>query len=117
MQNTQHFKELLEKELSVLEAELSTVGRKNPDQKGDWEATEADDIDPAEDAEVASGIETYENNKGILSQLEAQLNNVKAALGRIEAGTYGKCEVCGEMIEEDRLEANPSATTCKAHMV
>jgi RNA polymerase-binding transcription factor DksA len=114
--NTTHFKELLENELKTLETELGTVGRKNPDQKGDWEATEAEDIDPAEDAEVANSIEIYENNKGILNQLETRLNEVKSALKKIEDGTFGKCEVCGEAIEEDRLEANPSAKTCKAHM-
>ncbi len=113
---TKHFKELLEKELKTLEEELSTVGRKNPDQKGDWEATESEDIDPAEDAEVANSIETYENNRGILNQLEVRLNNVKKALIKIGEGTYGICEVCGNNIEEDRLEANPHAPTCKAHM-
>ena len=34
----------------------------------------------------------------------------------IAAGTYGTCEVSGEQIEEDRLEADPAARTCKAHM-
>jgi RNA polymerase-binding transcription factor DksA len=114
--NTQHFKELLEKELATLENELSTVGRKNPDSKDDWEATESEDIDTAEDAEVANSIETFENNKGLVAQLEVQLNNVQKALEKIKDGTYGKCEVCGEPIEQDRLEANPSAATCKAHM-
>jgi RNA polymerase-binding transcription factor DksA len=44
------------------------------------------------------------------------LNTVVHALGKIEAGTYGVCEVSGMDIEEDRLEANPAARTCKAHM-
>lgn len=114
--DTTHFKDLLEAELKTLESELATVGRKNPEQKGDWEATESEDIDTAEDAEVANSIETYENNRGVLNSLETQLNNVKSALERIESGNYGKCSVCGNDIEEDRLEANPSATTCKAHM-
>ncbi len=116
MQDTQYFKGLLAKEVDVLEKELASVGRKNPDNASDWEATEKDDIDPAEDAEVASSMETFENNQGILNQLEKQLNEVKDALVKIENGTYGKCEVCGADIENDRLEANPSAKTCKAHM-
>jgi RNA polymerase-binding transcription factor DksA len=114
--NTQHYKDLLEKEVSVLETELATVGRKNPDTAGDWEATESENTDPAEDAEVAESLETLENNKGVLAQLEGRLAEVKKALGKIEAGTYGKCEVCGEAIEEDRLEANLAANTCKQHM-
>ena len=113
----QHFRELLEKEVTTLEKELATIGRKNPDQKGDWEAVEGDMVtDIAEEGDVASGMEQYEDNKSILEQLERQLNDVKSALQKIEAGTYGKCEISGEEIETDRLEANPSAKTCKAHM-
>ena len=115
--NTEHFKKLLENELGTLESELGTIGRKNPDQKGDWEAVEGDVVtDTAEEGDVASGMEQYEDNKAILEQLERQLSDVRGALGKIESGTYGKCEIGGEEIEIDRLEANPSAKTCKAHM-
>ena len=114
--NIEHLKNLLLKEEKLLESELGTVGRKNPDNPTDWEATESEDIDTAEEAEVASSIEVYENNKGVLNQLEIKLNEVQSALNKIEAGTYGKCETCGSSIEEDRLEVNPSAKTCKAHM-
>ena len=31
-------------------------------------------------------------------------------------GTYGSCEISGEAIEVERLEANPAARTCKAHI-
>ena len=48
--------------------------------------------------------------------LQARLTDVNVALGKIENGTYGICEVSGEPIEADRLEANPAARTNKAHM-
>ena len=112
-----HFKELLAKELKLLETELATVGRKNPENPADWEATEKDgEIDNAEEGDVAGGIETYETNIAIVGQLETRLKEVQNALQKIENGNYGKCEVCGENIEQDRLEANPAATTCKTHM-
>ncbi len=115
--NTDHFKELLSGELSKLEAELSTVGRKNPDNLSDWEATEkTNGTDGADELEVADSLEEFENNKGILNQLEIRLNEVKKALSKIDDGTFGVCEVCNEPIEEDRLEANPAAVTCKSHM-
>ena len=38
-QNTEHYKKLLEKELKLLEKDLKTVGRINPDNPKDWEAT------------------------------------------------------------------------------
>jgi RNA polymerase-binding transcription factor DksA len=61
-------------------------------------------------------VEEYGNNTAILKQLETQLLDVSDALTRIEEGTYGVCEVCGEQIEEGRLNANPAARTCVAHM-
>jgi RNA polymerase-binding transcription factor DksA len=115
--DTQHFKELLQKEASVIENELGTLGRKNVTTYSDWEAVQPEmDRDRAEEGEVADNIEQYESNSAVLNQLEIRLNEVKNALEKIEKGVYGKCEVGGETIELDRLEANPAATTCKVHM-
>lgn len=112
-----HFKEKLEAELAILEAELKTVGRHNPKNPADWEAKpEPLDVLPADANEVADRIESYEENIAILTDLEIRYNEVKAALTRIEAGTYGTCSVCGGPIEVERLEANPPATTCKRHL-
>jgi len=115
--DTQHFKELLTNERAVLEKELPTVGKKSQTNPKDWEATEPeDDIDRADETEVADSIEAYESNTGVLEQLEARLAEVNAALEKIEQGTYGTCVVCGKEIEPDRLEANPASATCKEHM-
>lgn len=112
-----YFKEKLEKEKILLEEELSTISRVNPDNPSDWEATTTDiEVDPADDNEVADKMEELEDNKSILNQLEPQLNEVKAALQRIEDGKYGVCEVSGEPIERERLEANPSARTSMKNM-
>lgn len=117
MINTEHFKEKLLAELKTLETELETVGRKNPRNPADWEAKEGEmNTDTAEEAEVAEGIEQYENNSAVLKQLEIRYNEVKDALAKIDMGTYGICEISGLPIEEDRLEANPAARTDKAHM-
>jgi len=37
---------------------------------------------------------------------------IDAALERLDAGSYGRCESCGREIEPDRLEAIPYATLC-----
>ena len=115
--DTKYFKEKLESEIKTLENELITVGRKNPDSPGDWEATRTENgVDKADDLDLADSIEQYEDNRGILEQLEIQLRDVKAALKKIEEGKFGICEIGGEEIEADRLEANPAAKTCKKHM-
>ena len=115
--DTTKYRAALEAEKAKLEAELSTVGRPNPNNPKDWDAVREDrDDSKADENDNADALEDLVNDDAIVSQLEVQLADVNAALERIEAGTYGKCEVGGEDIEEDRLEANPAARTCKAHM-
>ena len=43
------------------------------------------------------------------------LNEVRLALARIDAGTFGLCEKSGEHIDEKRLEAIPWTRYCSAH--
>ncbi|MBI2476067.1 MAG: hypothetical protein HYV67_02405 [Candidatus Taylorbacteria bacterium] len=115
--DTKHFEELLTKELASLEKELKSIGRKNPANPADWEAKPNKmDVMPADSNEVADSIESYEENTGILKQLEIRYNEVKKALEKIKAGTYGLCEVDRKPIELARLEANPAATVCKEHI-
>ncbi len=115
--NIPHLKEKLETEKLLLEKELSSVGRINPENPRDWEAKGGNlDTLNADENEVADTIEEYEGNTAILKQLETRYNEVRDALTRIEQGTYGTCSVCGKEIEEARLEANPGATTCQEHM-
>jgi DnaK suppressor protein len=40
------------------------------------------------------------------------LSKIDAALARIDAGTYGVCEVCGDEIATERLKARPVTTLC-----
>lgn len=51
----------------------------------------------------------------ILTRIEGELADVDRALTRIDEGTYGTCEVCGEVIEDARLEAEPATTRCAEH--
>lgn len=115
--NIKYFEEKLKSELATLEKELATIGRKNPSNPADWEAKpDVMDTMPADSNEVADSIESYEENTGILKQLEIRWNEVKRALERIKSGTYGLCEVDQKPIEMKRLLANPAASRCVEHM-
>lgn len=114
---TTYFKEKLDKEFAQIQTELQSIGRANPDNPKDWEATpEKMDTLTADETELADSLEAFEGNTAILKQLEIRYNEVKAALERVAQGKYGLCEKGGEVIERERLEANPAATTCKKHL-
>ena len=40
------------------------------------------------------------------------INKIRKALEKIEDGSFGFCEICGEPIEFKRLEARPVTTLC-----
>src|SRR3989344_6606271 len=114
--DTNIFKKKLLEEKELVEKELETVGRRNPDNAADWEPVATAEEIPAERDEVADKLESFEENVAIVRQLESRLGENNAALGKIHDGAYGLCAVCGKEIERVRLEANPAAATCKSHM-
>lgn len=112
-----HFKTKLEEEKAKLESELSEIGERNPNNPVDWEAkTGEKDSSQADENVVADAVEEYEGNVAIVNTLETKYLEVVNALKKMEEGKYGLCEVCGAEIDADRLEANPSARTCREHM-
>ncbi|MCR4284098.1 MAG: TraR/DksA C4-type zinc finger protein [Parcubacteria group bacterium] len=114
--DTKHFKEKLEEEKKVLEEELSQVGKINPNNPKDWEATAPDlNLLKADKNEMSDNFEEFENRAAVEIELEDRLKDINLALSKIEDGTYGKCEVDGKDIDNARLEANPAARTCIEH--
>ncbi len=51
----------------------------------------------------------------LLDQVRSDLDDVDAALRRLEGGTYDRCEACGGPIGEERLGALPAARYCLRH--
>lgn len=60
------------------------------------------------------GTETFEREKdmSILENVQAELAEIEHALERITDGSYGRCEACGVVIDEQRLEAMPATRLC-----
>ncbi len=54
-------------------------------------------------------------NQALASQLRNELEEVELALTKLDDGTYGRCETCGEPIAPARLEAMPAARFCITH--
>lgn len=54
-------------------------------------------------------------NLALLNQFNEQLEEIDAALAKMDAGTYGLCEACGKAIGDARLEAMPATRFCIDH--
>jgi RNA polymerase-binding protein DksA len=63
-------------------------------------------------AEQATQRENEEVLEGLDSRGRQELAELRAALERLDAGSYGTCAGCGESIPVARLEAMPTATLC-----
>ena len=66
-------------------------------------------------ADAASDAFEREKEFSILEQVEAELADVDRALGRLDNGTYGRCDACGEAIGDERLATVPAARFCTRH--
>ncbi|MDP4990732.1 MAG: TraR/DksA family transcriptional regulator [Marivita lacus] len=96
-----HQKDLLEKRRAEITGELGRIEDSLDDpMPQDWE-------DRATERQGDEVLEAL--GKADLDEL----HRVDAALGRIEAGTYGVCVKCGDPISDERLSAVPTAALCR----
>ena len=68
--------------------------------------------DDEHDPEGATSAFERQHLAALIGQAQAKLVDIDAALGRLEKGSYGRCERCGEAIGAERLAARPTAVTC-----
>lgn len=96
----------------ALEAERESVDAQLTEQgsPADSESVEVDVDEGFADSAHASAERSQ--TFAIVEQLHEHRREIDAALARMDAGTYGKCENCGQDIPFERLEALPSATLC-----
>ena len=67
---------------------------------------------PTDKEELGSDNSDQELTLTLLGSDEDILDQVEAAIRRIEDGDYGRCEKCGEAIPKNRLDAIPYAADC-----
>ena len=67
---------------------------------------------PSHMADRASDTQDQEFTMQRLSASSDTLQEIDAAMARLEAGTYGECEECGASIGARRLRIKPYASLC-----
>src|SRR6185503_6924853 len=92
-----------------LERQLAVLMRRAGKIEGDL--TQPHDPDWQE---RATQLENDEVLEGLDEMTLGEIRQIRAALRRIESGSYGICSSCGGPIGTARLAAVPSALTCVA---
>ena len=67
---------------------------------------------PSDMADVGTDAFAQELTLGLLGSEKDTLDQIEAAIERIDNGSYGRCETCGGKIPKARLEAIPYAAQC-----
>ena len=91
----------LEQERSDLRARLGEMGVLSGGESFDQNFADSSQV-TAERGEV----------EALAGNLRESLNDVEAALVKLDNGTFGVCEGCGQPIPPARLEAKPAAKLC-----
>jgi RNA polymerase-binding transcription factor DksA len=90
-------------DLKRLDQEMQWLGDDQSNERGGLGNHLGDD---------GSSVMEQERISTVSADLHEVLQQVNAALERMDAGTYGLCQRCGKKINEERLEAFPYVTYC-----
>lgn len=94
----------------VLRAQLEEERDRLREQLRDLHASDSEfDENFADSSQVTAERGEIDALSGSLTET---LRDIEDALGRFDAGTYGRCESCEGAIGADRLEAMPAARLC-----
>ena len=110
--DTEEARTLLVDEQTRLQQIRSSLSQEPVDGNGERAALSELSLADQHPADVASETFEQEKDASILDNVEEQLHDVDDALRRLDDGTYGRCEICGKDIGEERLRARPEARFC-----
>lgn len=117
----EELKAMLLREEERLTRELAAFATKDPRMRDDWDAgfpagaPLGAAMSHASQDEQADLREEFETAIAQEQSLESRLAEVRRALARMAAGTYGRCLACGEPLPPERLRANPAAAYDMVH--
>ena len=103
--------------IDIAAAELKAERKKLVHQLKELGADESGDLTGEVDygegfADAAAATAERSEVLGLVENLMSMLNDVDAAIAKVEDGTYGVCEGCEKTIAKTRLKAIPYARLC-----
>ena len=101
MKTAEHYRPILQNRLILLEKKIHQIDEELTSHNSrDWE-------------ELANEREPDEVLESLGVSAQGEIRAIKAALGRIDAGEFGACVSCAEVISEERLEVLPHTPLCR----
>jgi DnaK suppressor protein len=104
--DVQDARQQLEQMLHELDTATTTL-----EQEGAGDSSELSHIDQ-HPGDNASDLVDQDRENALLEAAESQRAQIRAALKRIDDGTYGICVDCGTTIGDARLSVRPEAARC-----
>lgn len=103
----QRLRATLEAEREDLVTELRALG-------ADPDSDKVRELDSVDDnfADSASATAERAEKLALIAQANERLADTEHALARMDEGSYGTCERCGDAISPSRLEARPMSVLC-----
>jgi DnaK suppressor protein len=101
--DSQQTRQRLEDMVAELDRSVVTLSPEPPDP---------DDAGSPGDADAGGDLADNDRSNAVVEAAQVQLKLVRAALQRLDDGTYGRCVDCGKELSADRLEAKPEAARC-----
>ena len=93
----------LEDEKALLEVKIDTL------EKGEDFGSDVDSLEEESDESAE-----WQNQTSASQELRQRLADIDFALERIDKGTFGKCEECGEDISMEMLQVNSTSKLCRS---
>ncbi|NJN17656.1 MAG: conjugal transfer protein TraR [Oscillochloris sp.] len=103
--NREQIRTRLEQERHELMSQQDALSIQNENQASDYGAGQ-------HGADDATELFMRERNIALRNNADDIIAQIDVALERLDEGSYGTCERCGQPIGEERLEALPYATRC-----
>jgi RNA polymerase-binding transcription factor DksA len=114
--NLDSYAKQLQTEYTRIVTQLEAIAHHRTDTD-DWEAIpDTDELNEADSNVEADAVEEWNERRATVAALETEYRDIKRALAKVAAGSYGTCELCGQSIEAARLNIKPTARTCVNHI-
>ena len=110
--DTAQYRKLLEAEKGRLTGAVEFLERENPGTMSEELGEVASGGTDNHLGDMASEMYDRELDEGLEEGAQQTIDEIDAALIRIEEGSYGVCEICGEPIGAERLSAIPWTRLC-----